>query len=95
MHHRHAVRRHRDRADVVGHQRIAALRERRGDRRFARARRAAEQDRLAVDAHRARVQHDLLALMQQNAEHGAEDEDRNVAGHRHPPPARRRSRARR
>ena len=73
-----APNRRRQRAEIVGHQRIAALRQRGGQRRFSRARGTAEQHRLAVDPHRAGMQHDLLALMQQNAEHGAEDEDRNI-----------------
>src|SRR6185312_1888213 len=70
---------HRDRAEVVGHERIAALCQRRGQRRFSCPRQAAEQHRLAVHAHRAGVQHDLLALMQQYSEHSAEEEYANVA----------------
>ena len=69
-----------DGAEIVGHQRIAALRQRRGQRRFSRARGAAEQHRLAVHPHGAGMQHDLLALMQQDAEHGAENEDRDIGG---------------
>jgi len=56
------------------------LRQRCGNRRLAGARRAAKQDSLAGDAHRAGVQHDLAALVQQNAERGAENENRNVTG---------------
>jgi hypothetical protein len=70
----------RDGANVVGHHRIAALRQHCCERGFAGARRTAEQYRLAVDAHRARMQHDLLALMQQDAEHGAEQKDRDIGG---------------
>ena len=73
-----AVRRHR--AEIVGHQREAALRQSGGQRRFARARGAAEQHGLAVHAHGAGVQHHLPALMQQDAEHGAGQENRDVGG---------------
>jgi hypothetical protein len=62
----------------IGNQPIAALTQRRGERRFARARRPAEQDRLAAHLDRACVKDDLLALMQQNPEHRPEDEDGNV-----------------
>ena len=67
-----------DGAEVVGDQRIAALRQSRCQRRFAGARGAGEQHGLAVDPHRAGMQHDLLALVQQNAEHRSEDEDRDI-----------------
>ena len=78
MHHRRAGALEAQRADIVGDQGIAALRERRGERRFAGARGAAEQHRPTIDPHRAGVEHDLLALVQEDAKHGAEDEDRDV-----------------
>jgi hypothetical protein len=59
------------RAEIVRHEQIAALRQGCGQRRFTRAGRAAEQHRLAVHPHRAGMEHDLLALVQQNAEHRA------------------------
>jgi hypothetical protein len=49
-------------------------------RRFSGSRGAAEHNRSVVYTHRARMQHDLFALMHQDAEGGAEDEDRNIAG---------------
>ena len=53
-----------ERADIVGYQRVATLRQRGSERRFAGARGPAEQHRLAVHPHRAGMQHDLLALVQ-------------------------------
>src|SRR5215471_4420103 len=82
MDYRAPVRLQSDRTNIIRNQPIAAVRQGGGKRRFSRARIAAKRYSLPVHLDRARVQNDLLALMEQDAEYSAEEENWNVLGAR-------------
>jgi len=67
-----------DRALVVGNKRIALFAKRGGQGGFARAGLPTKQHCLAADQHRAGMEDDMIALVEQHAEHATRQEYRHI-----------------